>query len=118
CLGTIDEVKEKVSYIQPEMEQTDLVLTDFNHNEGFHKLFTYYNIGKERIYDIYKQEVEKTVQRNTKEIQQEKHKLQEKQLEKERLNEEEINISQICDKKFKKQKLSKNLNANDKEFDP
>ncbi|CAG8740349.1 27199_t:CDS:1, partial [Racocetra persica] len=37
---------------------------------------------------------------------------------KERLNDEEINISQTCDKKFKKRKLSNNLNANDKEPDP
>ncbi|CAG8856327.1 26044_t:CDS:1, partial [Gigaspora margarita] len=39
--------------------------TSQNNNEGFYRLFACYNIGKERLYDIYKQDIEKTVERNT-----------------------------------------------------
>jgi len=39
--------------------------TSQNNNEGFHRLFACYNIGKERLYNIYKQDIEKTVERNT-----------------------------------------------------
>src|SRR2546429_620139 len=39
--------------------------TSQNNNEGFHRLFTCYNIGKERLYNIYKQDIEKTVECNT-----------------------------------------------------
>ncbi|CAG8770998.1 17388_t:CDS:2, partial [Dentiscutata heterogama] len=39
--------------------------TSQNNNEGFHRLFACYNIGKKRLYNIYKQDIEKTVERNT-----------------------------------------------------
>ncbi|CAG8683479.1 13470_t:CDS:2, partial [Racocetra fulgida] len=99
--------------------------TSQNNDEGFHRLFACYNIGKERLYNIYKQDIEKTVERNTKGrrarnivvdtiAQQKQRELQEKESKRKKRNNEAPD-----DKKGKKRKIARNDDfCDDKSFDP
>ncbi|CAG8840998.1 17349_t:CDS:2, partial [Gigaspora margarita] len=99
--------------------------TSQNNNEEFYKLFACYNIGKKRLYNIYKQDIEKTIERNTTGrrarnivvdtiAQQKQWELQEKESKKKKRNNEAPN-----DKKGKKRKIVRNEDfCDDKSFDP
>ncbi|CAG8499543.1 17895_t:CDS:2 [Racocetra fulgida] len=151
-LGTIDDLKERVSSVQSKRARMNLLLSEFvealwkltielleafsspeptthplfsnisqNYDEGFYRLFACYNIGIERLYNIYRQEIEKTVERDTAGrrarnviietvAQQKQRELEKKQSEKKRMNESVDNSQIRSDKKYKKRKISENTN--------